>query len=701
MPERDRRRARERPSHGDGDDGPAGVGSALTSDRFFELGCRVLLDKAGEQERLGLNAAAERLYRQAAAAKPQAGTELGSVGVRLRLEAYSRLARLFERTGRTRAAIVCYRDGLRVRRNADFYNRLAQVLHDIGDLDGAQAAYLDALQLRPDDGSIRNNLGNVYKDRNEYEEAISCYQQALTCKCPEESVVRTNLARVLHAVNRHDEAMAELRQAVEIDPRNHSARLTLVMNHLAEVYVSEEHLLRCRDSYALSLKKLAEEYGAGSEEMRSEAASAVGSIQPFFLPYQGRCNRGLQSIYGQMICRLMSSRYPQWTHPIKPPPLESTRKVRVGFVSGHFFDHSVWKIPTKGWMTTLDRTRFEIFAYHTGDSHDRETVTAEQACTKFFKGPRTIEEWVNLIGNDGLDVIIFPELGMHPLPIQLACLRLAPLQMTTVGHPETTGLPTIDYYLSSDLMEPENGQEHYTETLIRLPNLSVYYEPQDVSPTAVNVRELGLDDEDVICWSCQSLFKYLPQHDDVFPSIAQRAPQARFLFIGSPSGEPYTEVFRGRLKKAFDARGMNCEIYCRFLPRLTPQSFASVAASADVFLDNIGWSGFNSALESLAYDIPLVTCAGEFMRGRHSLGLMRRMGIDETVAETKAEYIEIAARLINDIDDRHQLADKISHARHQLYRDLEPVRALEAFLLSAVAEKARTAAGVYGQPSAQ
>src|SRR4029450_704946 len=138
----------------------------------------------------------------------------------------------------------------------------------------------------------------------------------------------------------------------------------------------------------------------------------------------------------------------------------------------------------------------------------------------------------------------------------LASLRLAPVQCLTWGHPETSGYPTIDYFLSSDLMEPPGGEDHYTEKLIRLPTLSVYYEPSDDDSVDVTRQGLGLRPGATAFWCGQSLYKYLPQDDEVYPRIARAVPDCQFVFIEHPNGKAATEVFWRRLTQAFAAHGL-------------------------------------------------------------------------------------------------------------------------------------------------
>ena len=139
-------------------------------------------------------------------------------------------------------------------------------------------------------------------------------------------------------------------------------------------------------------------------------------------------------------------------------------------------------------------------------------------------------------------MLIYPGLLMDTVSVQLAAQRLAPVQCTSWGHPETSGIETLDYFLSSDLMEAPGAEAFYTEKLVRLPNLSIYYEPVDLGAVDSSRAQHGLRTDAAVFWCGQSLYKYLPQHDDVFARIAEQAPHSQFVFIKHHGGPRVTEV---------------------------------------------------------------------------------------------------------------------------------------------------------------
>ena len=273
---------------------------------------------------------------------------------------------------------------------------------------------------------------------------------------------------------------------------------------------------------------------------------------------------------------------------------------------------------------------------------------------------------------------------MDKVSAQLAAQRLAAVQCCSWGHPVTSGFPTIDYFISSDLMEPTEAATHYSEQLIRLPNLSIYYEPADIRPVRIDRVQLGLRASAVVYWCCQSLPKYLPQYDEVFARIAAEVPDCQFTFIEFGGGRGITEMFRARLERAFRAVGLNAGDHCVFLPRLAPDRFVAAIGQCDVVLDSIGWSGCNSILESLVHNLPIVTLAGEMMRGRHTAAILDMMGVCETTARTIDEYVSIAALLGRDTAKRSELSARIANEKHRVYRDRDCIVAFEAFFERAV-----------------
>ncbi len=604
-------------------------------------------------------------------------------------QAHFFLANLLKQQGKFQQSFESYQQVLKLKPDfAEAYNNLGNLLKQQGKLQEAVESYQQVLKLKPNFAEAYKNLGNLFKEQDNLEKATQYYQKALELK-PDFLEGYVSLGSAFRKQGKLKEAVHLYLKAFQKNPDFAQAELGVCISQLSIIYTSVEEIKLRREQYQNCLQNFANRYQDATLKQQANAAIAVGSLQPFFLAYQGLNDRPLQAIYGQLMHQLMSSRYPQFSQPISDLKIADSEKIRVGFVSGFFRGHSNWKIPIKGWVENLDHEKFELFGYHTNLKQDQYTEEAKQAFVKLVQGPLTLEQWCETIQQDRLHILIFPEFGMDPVTLQLGCLRLAPIQMTSWGHPQTSGLPTIDYYLSSDLMEPENAQEHYTEKLVRLPNLSIHYTPLEITAQTRSKAEIGLKEDDIMFWCCQSLYKYLPQHDDVFPRIAQQLQNCKFVFIKymNDASEGVTEVFTQRLSRAFEEYGLNYQDYCIFLPQLKSSLFASTTALADVFLDSMGWSGCNSSLEAITYDIPIVTLAGELMRGRHTLALLKMMGIEETIALNKENYIQIAIRLGQDAQYRQHISQKVAENKHKLYGDLETIKGLENLLVNVVRNK--------------
>jgi predicted O-linked N-acetylglucosamine transferase (SPINDLY family) len=286
-------------------------------------------------------------------------------------------------------------------------------------------------------------------------------------------------------------------------------------------------------------------------------------------------------------------------------------------------------------------------------------------------------------------VLIFPEVAADQPTVQLAALRLAPVQCASWGQPVTTGLPTMDFYLSGAAMERTDADADYCERLIRLPGLGAVYHPHyaawgDALPGGDVWAGYGLEDNAIRFLCCQSTQKYLPAHDALYARIAKALPMARFVFV-TVLTRP-AEILAARLNAAFAQQGLEAGRYCRFVPSLSQAGFSALIRDAHVFLDTPDWSGCNTTLDAVMHGVPVVTIAGASMRSRHGVAILGIAEVSETIAASEDDYVSIALRLGCDLAFRSAIADALRAGRHRLIGDLAPVRALEAFLVRAVAE---------------
>ncbi len=489
------------------------------------------------------------------------------------------------------------------------------------------------------------------------------------------------VANRLRIAGHQSQALRLLDARLATDPADLGARLSRAMARLAVVHGSAVEIAERRAAYTAEIGALERQVAQADAAALIAGSDQVGTAKPFYLAYQGHDDRALQAAYGGIVSRMMAERGQTGCGGIR---VRRPGRIRVGFATAYMHLHSISKL-FGGWIRHLDRDRFEVTLYHLGEGQDAMSADLARHADRFHVGPAEEAEWVRRIAADAPDVLIYPEIGMHPTAVRLACLRLAPVQCVAWGHPVTTGLPTIDYFLSSDLMEPEDGERHYTERLIRLPNLSIHYEPLPDRGGRITRSALGVTDDSVVYVCCQSLFKYHPRDDGVLVAIAGRVPAARFLFIGDPRNDPNARLLRARLGAAFAAAGLDPARHLLFVPPVDAADFFSLLRAGDVYLDSVGWSGGNTTLEAVTCGLPIVTLRGRLMRGRHSAAILTRVGATDCIAATADDYVNLSVALA-DPEARRRKAHVIRDGGKRLFGDLAPVRALEAFLIDAVAE---------------
>jgi len=561
----------------------------------------------------------------------------------------------------------------------DAHFNLGIVLKQAGQLAEAKTHLQLALEQGGPDAEVLYQLGLVLRQQGDLEAALVPLGQALELQ-PDFADAAYTLAILLRDCGREEEAAELFYQLWQADPADLAAALGWCVSQLPLLYASADQVSVARERYRQALQQVKGrwEHLPRDPETLERAAAGIGSVQPFFLPYQGQNDRDLQQLYGSLVRDVMAARYPQpsvlWQrHP---------GRVRVGIVSGLFRDHSVWKILTRGWVEALDRAQVALYGFHTSVIQDEVTCSLPPRFEHFVAGSRSIEEWQAAIREAQLDVLLYPEVGIDPVCAQLAALRLAPVQAMAWGHPQTSGLPTIDVFLSSELMEPPDGAGHYTEQLLPLPGIGTYYIPLEVDPAPVDWQAWGVDPDRVLYLCAQSLFKYLPQYDEVFPRIAREVGKCQFLFLRGRLSQGIRERFWQRLRRAFQAYDLAAEEYVVLLPELSPAEYAAYNALGDIYLDSLGWSGGNTTLEALPHGLPIVTLPGSLLRGRHTYAILQQMGILDTIAHTLDEYVQIASQLGLDPEWREQMGQQVKRRQDRVYRDPAPIRALEEWLRS-------------------
>jgi predicted O-linked N-acetylglucosamine transferase (SPINDLY family) len=285
---------------------------------------------------------------------------------------------------------------------------------------------------------------------------------------------------------------------------------------------------------------------------------------------------------------------------------------------------------------------------------------------------------------DELDVLWYPEIGMDPLTTWLAAQRLVPVQFASWGHPITTGLKNIDYFLSGKLIEGVNSENHYREKLIRLPNVGCVTNFQNRVSKPGEWEKAFFPRNELTFLISQNPFKFHPKNDELLVQIAKAVPHGIFLIPTSRNYPGSVERVLERLQDKFNQYGVPFQGRFVTFSWMQNDEFLSLMERADIYLDLPTFSGYTTAWQGINCGIPIVTLEGEFMRQRLASGLLRKIGITDTIAQSFNDYVMIVQRLAVLRAKHSQWEDyrqKIKDSAPLADNDLSVVRAFEKFVL--------------------
>ena len=562
---------------------------------------------------------------------------------------------------------------------ADAHNNLGYVLRMAGRVPEAEAACQQAVALQPDHAEALINLATIALNRRALGEARGYFERALRSH-PGHKDARFGLAEALIDNGNLTEGRIILADLIRDNPRNWRARwLDLVSFPL--VYEDRRQRDAERRRFSDALDRIAQDVETHLMDDLPAIVSAVSSSTDFYLHYTGGDVRALQERYGRLITRIAEQAYPRYSQKLSVIP--KSGPIRVGFASSLLYRHSVMKSHER-WITGLPCERFEVVAFRLGGVADSVTEEIGRSVRLIDCSAMTQAQLIERIAAEKLDALIWLDIGMDGKAQIPAALRLAPVQATGFGHPVTSGLPSIDAYLTGDLMEPAGGEAHYTEALVRLPNLSVSYRQPEAELAEVPETIKRLQEEGRLIYLCaQSLFKLLPDQDDLIARIADRVPNSVFVFIVHPS-ELATDVLRKRLVKRLAVEGIAADGRIVFMPRLSEAQFRAVNEAATVVLDSVEWSGFNSTIEALVTGTPVVATLGATMRAHHSHGILTMAGLNQLIADDVDGYVDLAVRLGNDLEFRARMSQAVIERSGKIFNDPAPITALADWIENAV-----------------
>jgi protein O-GlcNAc transferase len=599
--------------------------------------------------------------------------------------AYYNIGNALLGNGQIDEAVANYRRALEIQPDyAEVYCSLGAALQGQGRLEDAVASHRRALEFKPDLVEAHSNLGNVLQALSQFESAAACYRRALEFE-PDNAEVHCSLGIALKVQGKFIEAEASLKRALEIEPDNAKFRVALMFRlPIAPQTVAVS--VAVTSDFDRSLQDLSD-WMLSAPEQREHFSEALGFQNNFYLAYRD----------GNHVARL--SRFGDWvTASSLKTPFESVpkhKKLRLVVVSKHFHRHSVWDIILRGILTNIDRARFEVVLYNMGHMEDEETNLAKSLSDVWrdFRTVTGLNGWLDAMAADQPDAIFYPEIGMDHMTLSLATRRLAPLQVTSWGHPITTGLPTIDLYFSGEMIEAPEADTHYREQLVRLPGTGCCTTPISITPDALPELSAELAKRHGTRFViAQMPFKFDPADDALFASIATAVGESTFILLSDPQFLWITEQLIARLNQAFHERNLDPGQHLLVIPWLSLEKFYALLDLCDIYLDCPSFSGYTTAWQAVQRGLPVVTLEGKFMRQRLAAGLLRKIGMTDTIASSTEDYVKIAAQLAVECRDpirRNARRNALAAAALLADHDISVVRVFEQSVIDALAERGR------------
>jgi CRISPR-associated protein Csy1 len=549
------------------------------------------------------------------------------------------------------------------------YGNLGSALRSLGRRRDSEKALLHALRLDPKLVSAMQALGALHKENGKVDEAVALYACAAQLS-PGDPIPCMHVARLL---GERDDLAGAKRVYVEAARRDPAMLSAWIGQHLLlpQIYRDGDHVDEARRGFDEGLRSLENGLPAAAANLAHDRRIDNLRWTNFLLAYQGRDDRALQERYGRLVAGMLAPGS-------APVPRARTRaareRIRIGFVSAFFRESTVGNYFVS-WITDLPADTFDVHVYHLHGTRDSVSMRLKEAASVFRECPRLMPSRVaRTIRDDGLDVIVYPELGMDATTFVLGALRLAPVQCTGWGHPVTTGHPAIDVYFSSEAMEPPGAQRFYSERLVMLPGIGTRYSMPDV-PERRTREQFGLPEDRPLYLCPQSLFKVLPDDDALFARVLAAVPEAGLVMCNGRN-DHVTQLYRARLASALARQGVDAAARVYWLPTLSHGDYLRANAVCDAMLDTTHWSGGNTSIDAIAAGLPIVTIEGDFMRSRQSAAMLRMAGAGGLIARSHDDYVAKAVAIVRDRAWRAQQVAAMTAGRAGIFDDARPVRAL-------------------------
>lgn len=503
-------------------------------------------------------------------------------------------------------------------------NKTLAMIHGAHDEHERAVFYLQrALAAAPHDGQARFMLGNVLMSMRKHRESAAAYRECLKI-APGDIASCDGLGKCLISLGEHAEAVKVFRRAIEAHPDNPDAygnmgvALSMIGKLDDALAVAREGLARLPGNAAL-LEFLA---------FNMNYAEGVDPIE----------HRRVHDALGDAFARERPAAGPRFDGSRDPD-----KRLRVGFLSGDYSLHAC-ALFLKAPLLNFDRARVEPVCISTSDKNDGGDAPFRAAC-----------EWHSLPTSDpagvaahlaglGLDILVDCSGLSEGHRLRALTPRVAPVQATWLGYPNTTGLPTMDYRIVDAHTDPAGSEPHCRERLARVEGCFLCFTPDAGAPEPAPTRAMQDPHAPVVFGSFNRLSKVTAGTLDAWCGVLRAVEGSTMLLklqILSPT-------LQKELRDEFARRGVDPARLVAVEFVKTHSEHLGTYAKMDIALDAFPYHGTTTTCEAAWMGVPVVTLEGNTHRSRVGVSLLHALGLPELIARGRDEYISIAAGLASD-----------------------------------------------------
>ena len=481
--------------------------------------------------------------------------------------------------------------------------------------------------------SVLKNLSHCYVYIKEFEKAENCIKKIINIK-PDEPFAYQFLASILKDQDKIEDAILIVNQGLEKGLINQKWEVQKNL-FFPKIPSDKNEIIKYRKKIEEEIEKILDVNFKKKLDYDNDQIIVPPHVD---LSYSDWDNLELNKKNVQAFKKLF-----QILNEESYSKIEIKDKIRIGIVSEFFTDHTIGKL-YKDLIFSLDKNKFETFIFHSqktkpGEIFNEFKKKEEEGLLKNELLTIKLLEKINIIKSFELDVIFYPDIGLSAEFYYLALMRLAKYQITTFGHPETTGSKSIDYYLISKNCVNENTQKHYSEKLLLMNYLPMVY------PKPIVKKKLSENDlQQKNIYSCpQTLFKIHPDFDQIIFDIIEMDKKAIVYFI-----KDRKKVWFKKLVDRFSKNNKYDPSKIIFLDPLNYEDYLLHIGKASVLLDPIYYGAGNSFFESMLFGTPTITLPTDHIKTRLVLGAYKQMEIiNPPIAKNIKNYVDLAVNYAN------------------------------------------------------